>query len=80
MPFAIIKPKIILKILKIYFVPPYQGSEKDAKTHYNPTNKNHCMEVYDSSNEAPGNTDCNAKKLRSLRCNIAEKIIKNHQR
>ena len=38
------------------------------------------MGLFDSPNEAPGRTDCNAKNLNSLRCTVAEKIKKNHQK
>ena len=31
------------------------------------------MVMFDSSNEAPGRTDCKAKNLSSLQCTVAEK-------
>ena len=57
---------------------PVPGVWKFVKNHYKPKYKNHCTGVFDSSNEAPGRTDCNAKNLNSVRCTIAEKI-KNKQ-
>ena len=38
------------------------------------------MGVFDSSNEAPGRTYCNAKNLKSLQCTVAEKIKKTPQK
>ena len=38
------------------------------------------MGLFDSSNEAPGCTDYNAKILNSIKCTIAEMIKKNHQK
>ena len=77
MPSAIIKLKIILKILKINFWPPLPGVWKIAKTHYKPKNENHHMGVFDSSNEAFWCTDYNAKNPSALRSPILEKIKKN---
>ena len=38
------------------------------------------MEVFNSVNEAPGRTDCNAKNLNSVQCTVTEKIKKNSQK
>ena len=38
------------------------------------------MEVFDSSNEAPGHTDCKAKNLRSLCLTVAEIFLKNNKK
>ena len=38
------------------------------------------MGVFDSSNEGPGRTDCNAKNLNSLQCTVAEKIKKKEEK
>ena len=80
MPFAIIKLKIILKILKIDFWPPLPGVWKFPKTHYKPKNENHHMGVFDSSNEAFWCTDYNAKNRSSLRGPISLKIKKRRQK
>ena len=48
-----------------------------VKTHFNPKKENHCMGVFDSSNEASGCTDYNAKNLNFLQCTVAEKNKKN---
>ena len=77
MPSAIIKLKMILKILKINFWPPLPGVWKIAKTHYKPKNENHHMRVFDSSNEAFWCTDYNAKNPSALQSPVLEKIKKN---
>ena len=38
------------------------------------------MGMFDSSNEASGCTDYNAKNLNSLQCTVAEKIKKNSKK
>ena len=79
-PYAIRKRKIFWKKIKFYVLPPVRGVWKIVKTHYNPKNENHRMGVFDSSNEASGCTDYNAKNLNSLQCTVAEKIKKNPQK
>ena len=70
------KAENILKKNKILRFTPGTGGLKIVKPHYNPKNLNHCMGVFDSSNEASGCTDHNAKNLNSLQCAVAEKIKK----
>ena len=73
MPSAIIKLKIILKILKINFWPPLPGVWKIAKTHYKSKNENHHMREFDSSNEAFWCTDYNAKNPSALQSPVLKK-------
>ena len=56
--------------------PQLPGVWKIPKSHYNPKNENISMGVLDSSNEATGCTDNNAKNLNSLWCTVAEKSRK----
>ena len=65
---------------KFWNPPPVRGVWKLVKTHYRPKIENHPIVVFDSSNEAPEHTDCNAKNLNSFWCTVAEKIKKNSQK
>ena len=53
---------------------PYEGSENLKNPIFSGKNLNHCLGVFDSLNEAPGRTDCNAKNLNSVQFSIAEKV------
>ena len=68
------------KIEFFFKTPPVRGVWKFEKPHFKRKNENHCLGVYDSLNEAPGRTECNAKNLNSVRCTVAEKIKKNSQK
>ena len=60
MPFA-----FAFAFLKLNSFYPTRGL-KTSKTHYKPIKENHCMGVFDSSNDAQGYTDSNAKKTSAL--------------
>ena len=67
---------LLFKFFFLLIWPQLPEVWKIPKRHYNPKNENIPMGVLDSSNEATGCTDNNAKNLNSLWCTVAEKSRK----